>query len=143
MTSRKFFSIFSMLLLAQGAWAQKGNDIPGPALCASQEALECTPIEGCSRVSLESIDGPQFIGLKPGDSNLVVTLPGGDIHSAKVKQRSKLDDNFIFQGSEEAEAEAEDAVGWTMLISEDTGRMVITLAGEDTAFVIFGACTLL
>ena len=143
MTSRKFFSIFSMLLLAQTAWAQKSDDIPGPALCASQEALECTPLEGCSRVSLESIDGPQFIGLKPGDSTLIVTLPGGDIHTTKAKQRTKVDGNFIYQGAEKGEAEEDDAVGWTLLISEKTGRMVINLAAEDTAFVIFGACTLL
>ncbi len=143
MTSRKFFSVFSMLLLAQTAWAQKSDEIPGPALCASQEALECTPIAGCSRVSLESIDGPQFIGMKPGDSTLIVTLPGGDIHTTKAKQRTKVDGNFIFQGSENAATEGDEAVGWTILIAEDTGRMVINLAAEDTAFVIFGACTLL
>ncbi len=143
MTNRKFFSLFSMLLLAQTAWAQKSNDIPGPALCASQEALECTPIEGCSRVSLDSIDGPQFIGLKPGDSKLIVTLPGGNIHTAKAERRTKIDGNFIFQGAEKAATEGDEAVGWTIRISEDTGRMVINLTAEDTAFVIFGACTLL
>ena len=143
MISRNFLSIVPLLLLAPISWAEQGDDIPGPAICASQEALECTPVQGCARVSLESIDGPQFIGLKPGAPNLIVTLPGGETRTAKVGQRSKLDGRFMFQGVEEADAKAEDAVGWTMLISEDTGRMVVTLAGEDTAVVIFGACTLL
>ncbi len=132
-----------MLLLAQAVWAKKSDDIPGPAICASQEALECAPLEGCKRVSLASIDGPQFISLKPGESRLIVTLANGDLKTAKVERREKLDGKFIYQGSEEANAEADDAVGWTLLISEDTGRMVVTLAGADTAFVIFGACTLL
>ncbi len=145
MTSRKFLSFFSMLLLAQSAWAQKSDDIPGPAICASQEALECAPIEGCKRVSLASINGPQFISLKPGEPHLIVTLPNGDLSTAKVERREKLDGKFIYQGSEEASAETDtdDAVGWTLLISEDTGHMVVTLSSEDAAFVIFGACTLL
>jgi hypothetical protein len=143
MISRKFLTLFSMLFLAQVAWAQKSDDIPGPAICASQEALECSPVAGCSRVSLASIDGPQFISLKPGEPRLIVTLANGDIKTAKVERHEKLDGKFIYQGSEEANPEADDGVGWTLLISEDTGRMVVTLAGADTAFVIFGACTLL
>ena len=72
-----------------------------------------------------------------------MTLPDGRLVTAKVERREKLDGKFIYQGSEEADAEADDAVGWTLLISEDTGHMVVTLASEDAAFVIFGACTLL
>ncbi len=30
---------------------------------------------------------------------------------------------------------------WSMAITEATGRMVISVAGDEIAFVVFGACT--
>ncbi len=143
MIHRKSLSVISMLLLAQLCWAEDSIDIPGPAICASQEVLECEPVEGCTRVSVEDIDGPLFVSLKPGDSEILVTLTNGRHETTTAKHRAKVDGKFIFQGAEEANPEHEDGTGWTMLIDEDTGRMTITASGEDTAFVIFGACTLL
>ena len=143
MTSRKILSFFSMLLLAQTAGAGKGDQIPGPAICASQEAFECAPIAGCKRVSLEDIDGPLFISLKPGDSHLLVNLTNGKLETAQIERREKLDGKFFFQGAEDAKADSDDAVGWTLQITEETGYMVVTFTGSEAAFTVFGACTLL
>ena len=74
MIHRKSLSAIPMLLLAHLCWAEESSDIPGPAICASQEVLECKPLEGCTRVSVEDIDGPLFISLKPGESEILVTL---------------------------------------------------------------------
>ncbi len=143
MIDRKNLSAIPMLFVAHLCWAEKSIDIPGPAICASQEVLECEPVEGCTRVSVEDIDGPLFVSLKPGDTKMLVTLTNGRHETTTAKHRAKVDGKFIFQGAEEANPEHEDGTGWTMLIDEDTGRMTITASGEDTAFVIFGACTLL
>ena len=35
----------------------------------------------------------------------------------------------------------ENGRGWSMAITEATGRMVISVAGDEIAFVVFGACT--
>ncbi|MGD9971699.1 MAG: hypothetical protein AB7S77_01435 [Desulfatirhabdiaceae bacterium] len=32
-----------------------------------------------------------------------------------------------------------DGVGWTIAISEDTGRVVLTASAENLAYVVFGA----
>ena len=32
--------------------------------------------------------------------------------------------------------------GWNLTINESTGYMVLTVAGDQVAFVVFGACTL-
>ena len=143
MIHRKSLSAIPLLLLAHLCGAEEDTDIPGPAICASQEPLECKPLEGCTRVSVEDIDGPLFISLKPGDSTILVTLTNGRHETTTAKHRTKVDGKFIFQGAEEANPEHEDGIGWTLVIAEDTGRMTITASGEDTAFVIFGACTLL
>jgi hypothetical protein len=36
----------------------------------------------------------------------------------------------------------EDGRGWSIIISEDTGKMTATASQDDVGFVIFGACTL-
>ncbi len=143
MIERKRLSAIPMLFLAHLCWADESKDIPGPAICASQEVMECKPLEGCARVSVEDIDGPRFISLRPGESNILVTLAGGRHETTTAKVREKVDGKFIFQGADEADAEVEDGVGWTMVISEEDGRMTITASGEEVAFVIFGVCTLL
>ena len=33
------------------------------------------------------------------------------------------------------------AAGWTLTINESTGYMVLSVAGDQVAFVVFGACT--
>ena len=143
MIDHKKLVVLPMLLLAHLCWAEENIDIPGPAICASQEAMECEPVDGCHRVSLDEIHGPQFISLKPGDSTLIVTLSDGRNQTSTAERREKVDGKFIFQGSEEADAENEDGVGWTMLVAEDTGRMTLTVSSNGVAWVIFGACTLL
>jgi len=35
---------------------------------------------------------------------------------------------------------AKDGLGWTIAISEGTGRVVMTASGDQVAFVVFGAC---
>ena len=143
MNYRNSLSVIPMFLLAQLSWAEDSKERPGPAICASQEVLECTPVEGCTRVSVEDIDAPLFISIKPGDPNMLVTLPDGRHETTKAERREKVDNMFIFQGAEQTDPESKDGIGWTLAISEDTGRMSITAAGDEGAFVIFGACTLL
>ncbi len=143
MIYRKSLSAVPMLLLAHLCGAEESTEIPGPAICASQEVLECKPLEGCTRVSIEDIDGPLFISLKPGEANMLVTLSNGRHETTTAERREKVSGKFVFQGADEPDAETEEGIGWTMVIDEDTGRMTVTASGENAAFVIFGACTLL
>jgi hypothetical protein len=31
--------------------------------------------------------------------------------------------------------------GWSMVITEATGKMTLTASGEEVGFIVFGACT--
>ncbi len=44
-----------------------------------------------------------------------------------------MDGILILQG-------VEDGKGWSMVITEANGKMALTAAGDQEAFVIFGAC---
>jgi len=47
---------------------------------------------------------------------------------------ARFDGKLVFQGMGEE-------LAWSMAISEQTGKMVITASGEEVGFVLFGACT--
>ena len=52
-----------------------------------------------------------------------------------------LDNKLFLQGADDGVEGVRDGLAWSMSISQDSGRMVITAAGGNEAFVVFGACT--
>jgi hypothetical protein len=52
-----------------------------------------------------------------------------------------LDSKLILQGADDGVEGVRDGLAWSMSITQDTGKLVASAAGESEAFVIFGACT--
>jgi len=52
-----------------------------------------------------------------------------------------LDNKLFLQGADDGIKDVRDGLAWSMSISQDIGRLVISAAGGNEAFVIFGACT--
>jgi hypothetical protein len=48
---------------------------------------------------------------------------------------------LIFQGAEDGVQGVRGGTGWSIAISEETGKMVVTESGGQAGFVVFGACT--
>ena len=48
---------------------------------------------------------------------------------------------MIVEGAEEGYEGVKDGLGWSMTISESTGKLVLTAFGDQVGFVVFGACT--
>ena len=57
-----------------------------------------------------------------------------DKRTSSIKHMARFDGKLILQGMG-------DELVWNMVISEQTGKMVITASGEQVGFVVFGACT--
>ncbi len=53
-----------------------------------------------------------------------------------------LDKKLFLQGADDGIEGVRDGLAWSIAISEDTGRLVLSASGDNVAFVIFGACTL-
>lgn len=112
-----------------------------PLLCASIEVIECLPGEECLRVTPEVIDAPQFIRVDMKAKTLTTSLAADAGKSSAIERSEVVDGKLMIQGAEDGSPEVQDGVGWTLAISENTGKMVVTASGDDVAFVIFGACT--
>lgn len=129
----KFFLMVSVLGLTAPALAA---DFDGSQdlLCASLRAVDCTRVGECSEGSAEDFDIPQFFTVNFKDKTIQATRPDQtEINSAF---QSTLSDTgkVIFQGIEGDR-------GWTAALSQDTGRFVLAVSGEDVTFSLFAACT--
>jgi hypothetical protein len=131
-----------VVVLACGLSAAAGAaDFDGsmPLMCASMELFECDAGgEGCRAVTAESIAAPRFLKLD---------LKKGEITSSrnatpeKMPKPQHVGGRMVLQGIIGEERPDNQGLAWSLAIDETSGNMVLSAAGEDAAFVIFGACT--
>ena len=65
---------------------------------------------------------------------------GENQNPSRIENLERIDGKLILQGAEDGIREVRDGVGWSMAISEETGKMVLTGSGDQVTFVVFGAC---
>ncbi len=134
-------SIAALLLLSLPNAASAGDfDSSKPLLCSVVTVIESTVENGCIQVAPESVAVPQFFtvdfekksirpaGQRDGDRNSI------------IRRMERMGGKLIFQGSDEGIQDVRDSVGWTVTISEETGRFVLTASGNEEAFIVYGAC---
>ncbi|HYB42219.1 MAG TPA: hypothetical protein VEL75_10650 [Candidatus Methylomirabilis sp.] len=102
-----------------------------PLLCAPTTVSECTPDGACKRVSAEAVNLPQFLKIDVKAQKVYSEETGRASPSRNIEH---LSGQLILQGGQ-------DGRGWTMTVSEETGRMSATITTEGEGFVVFGACT--
>jgi len=111
-----------------------------PLLFSVISVTECAPEEGCTRVTPESVMLPQFLRI---DFKAKRVTPAVEIQGrpgSEIKRMERIEGKLILQGAEEGIAGVRDGLGWTLSISEETGKAILTASGEEVGFVVFGAC---
>lgn len=135
----------ALILLAVywGSSSAASFDGSEPLVCASSTVIECLPTKGCSLVAADAVGAPPFMRLDFAGNTLTATGSDGAVKSSAIERSETVDGKLMLQGAEDGIEGVRDGVGWTIAISQDTGRMVLTASGDDVAFTIFGACTAL
>jgi hypothetical protein len=105
-----------------------------PLLCATIKAVECGPEGECFYGMAESVNLPQFFKIDFKKKMISATKESVNKRSSGIKTKEHFDGKLILQGMG-------DELAWSMAISEQTGKMVITASGEQVGFIVFGACT--
>ena len=121
------FSIFSLGAAAQSFDGSK------PLICASVETHDCEPGATCTKGLAEDIDAPQFIHLDFEQGIAHTSRATGEVQTAEIQSSIQQDGRLILQG-------VQLGLAWSMTIAEHDGAMALTVAGNERAFVIFGAC---
>jgi hypothetical protein len=104
-----------------------------PLVCAMIQAFECGPDTGCQGGTPESNGLSRFLRVDVGKKEIRSTKESQE-RTSKIEKMEHADGMLILNGTQNGR-------GWTLTITESTGYMVLSVAGDQVAFVVFGACT--
>ena len=133
---RFFIFVASMFGVAAIAADFDGSE---PLLCSFGQVVECDGGSDCAAVTHDSVDAPDFLKLDFRKKQVVSTTAGEDGPPDDIEKITNLSTHLVVQGVQGTASG--DTLGWSMSINHQTGHMVLTGAGENAGFVIFGACT--
>ena len=112
-----------------------------PLYCAIADVIECVPGGECQEVMPENVNLPNFLFINFKKKKITASKEGGVQRTSKIENRERIDGKLIVQGIEDGVEGVKDGLGWSIAISESTGKMVVTGSGDQVGFVAFGACT--
>jgi len=129
----------SIFMSSLTVWA---DDFDGsrPLLFSVISAMECTPDNGCRAVTVDSVDLPRFLKIDFNKKTIGPASESDTRPGSVIERMERVDGKLILQGAEDGYESVRDGLGWTIAISEGTGRVVMTASGDQVAFVVFGAC---
>jgi hypothetical protein len=119
-----------------------GGDFDGSKelVCACMRVIECGPNGNCTEGSAEKIGIPGFLVIHFQQKEISAPQWGENQTPSRIKNLERIDGKLILQGAEDGLRDVKDGTGWSIAISEETGKMVLTESGDQVAFVVFGAC---
>jgi len=120
---------YMSLVCCSGSLIAKDLDVSQPLVCAIVEVLDCGLQDKCDRVD------PQFVNL-PDIFRMDVKkkeMKGGD-RTTKIQQVTHEEGSVILQGTSGI------GRGWSVLLSESTGKFTAAVAGYEYGFLVFGSC---
>jgi hypothetical protein len=102
-----------------------------PMLCVPTVVTECGADGDCRRGTAPSVNLPEFLKV---DLKAMKVYAEDTGRESPIRNLEHLNGILIIQGGQNGR-------GWTMTITEETGRMSSTISTEGEGFIIFGACT--
>ncbi len=105
-------------------------------LCATLRAADCGRAGACESGLPDEFNIPAFVTVSFSDNAIRALRPDQSVLDTAIQSKTGEDGRLILQG-------VENGRGWSAAISEQTGRFVVSVAGEDVAFAVFGTCTVL
>ena len=107
-------------------------------ICSLGQVVECDYGVECMSVTNESVDAPEFVELDFKKKKFVAVSAGVRMEPGDIVNVQNLENHLIAQGVQGTTRT--DPLGWSISINQTTGRAVLTAAGDNAGFVVFGAC---
>jgi hypothetical protein len=100
-----------------------------PLICSAIEANDCALGIGCLKGLAEDVNVPQFIRFD--FAGKTVSARG---RTTTMQNQTRANGMLAIQGFENSRA-------FSITVSENSGKLVGAIAGDEEGFLIFGACT--
>jgi hypothetical protein len=104
-----------------------------PLVCAMIEAFECGPDTGCESGTPESNGLSRFLRIDFKKKEVYTTKEARE-QASRIEKVERAGGVVLLSGTQNGR-------GWNLSLTEATGYLVLTVAGDQVAFVVFGACT--
>lgn len=139
---RRTIVVAALFALCLGALPAGADDLGGAKtlLCSVRSVSECSQEGPCTGVTPESVSLPLFLKIDLAGKSVMPAKPTEGSRRSEIKSVDRIGGRLILQGSDGGPEEEKRSMGWTASISEETGKLVLSVAGTDVGFVIFGAC---
>ena len=140
---KKLFCITTVMMLLIGTpLACMAGDFDGtkPLIFSLISVDQCTPAGGCQQVKPEDVRWPQFMKIDFEKKQISAAPEIPEIPPSLIERMEVVDGKLMLQGAEDGLEGIRDGLGWTIAISLDTGKAVLTGSGDGVGFVVFGAC---
>jgi len=137
MSKQIFFTFALTLMISALPFTAMADDFDGskPLTCASIFSAECNAgDQECTTGAPWMINFPVF---------MEVDFKAKKVSTTKLHESPRISpiSNVVkLKNGHTAIQGIDDEFLWGMLIAEETGSMTLTISGEDTGFIVFGAC---
>lgn len=126
-------AMFLTCAMAQSATA-KGFDAGEPFICVPINIVSCQSGGQCSKETADTVNLPQFLRFDIAGSQITGTRPSGEPLATLIDDVKHVAGNLALVG-------VENDIVWSILITETSGDMLLTAAGDGTGYIAFGSCT--
>ncbi len=128
--------VSAVCLAIASSWAEAA-DLTGSTrvLCVLTNVSDCDSTNGCERISVEDVNLPRFFKIdveKKLITPVALSSEMASVSGTKINDFQRMNGKIFLQGIE--------VRGWSMVISEPTGKLTLSASGDDEAFVLFGVC---
>jgi hypothetical protein len=103
-----------------------------PLLCVPIEVVDCEFGGKCFTGNAEDVNLPLFV--KVDFKQKILSAVDDASRTTKIAYTERDNGRLIMHGGQNGR-------GWTILISEETGKLSATISEEGVGFIVFGACT--
>ena len=133
--------VCAIVCFSMAASTVRAGDFDGtrPLLISVIRVIECVPDGTCKEVTPASVDLPQFLKIDFTKKTIRRATADDETPATVIERQEVVDGKLILQGSEDGYEKIRDGLGWTLAISEESGKVVLTGSGDEVAFVVFGA----
>jgi len=137
MKRRNLLAVAVFLMISLFPLVSAADDFDGSQalVCAAIFSAECNAGEQeCITGAPWMINFPVFMKVDFEAMHVTTTKQHEATRTSKIGQVGKLSmGHTVIQG-------IDDTFVWSMLIAKETGSMTLSISGEDTGYLVFGAC---
>ena len=135
----RLFFLFCLCIMPQTAFS---GDFDGskPLSGSVDKMVEINTLKIINDVDPDAVGLPRnfFIDfkekmLRPSKDSLIR-------RTSKFYRVEHIENKLILQGVNEGVENVDDGLGWSIVISKKTGKVVLSASGDGVAYVVFGTC---